>query len=499
MSDIIEDLEHLNVSQNGKKPKSIEEMLKTEIRFLEDEQKLQIAKILEERNNFEDFMLALPKHLNDLLSETDDYERKYNTEHVKAIKNASDLKKRGRLNGEILFDEWGTSGRQRPCIIHLMRALDKVFQIRASNILRTHIGICDTDYDSKEYRSVVSECSKNLTLKNMELQVLHELQNEEEDVIEQIRPPPAETINVSSVKEYSYNDIKEKTNNFNMCKYEGFQKPGRFIGAGGFGKVYLAMNLVEDVQFVAVKVMEKLDDQKNKNFLREINLICEVEHVYILKLLGYSFDRVPCLIYDYAAGGPLSKLLSKARKGEEVYDFKDRVKNLWEISNALVFLHFDKGLVHRDIKPDNILLDGRVAKLCDFGLTKPLVKGYATNTRCVGTNNYMAPELLQSVVTAAADVYAFGLVMLEALTDLKLRDDKRRNKDEQFLTIFVKNRLKDPEKHLEFMKSSVGMPQQSEARLKLIEHSLMCARLEKTERPTMKFINEKLLERLGCY
>lgn len=397
-------LENLRVTQN--ETKTTEEILKMEIRKLPDEIKRKVAKILENRNNFEEFMLAIPKQLSDFLIEGDNYDRKYTIGQVQEIKNAGDALKRGRLNGEILFDEWGTSGRQRPRVVHLISALEKVGFIRASNEIRSHFGIYETTHETVEHQTSVGRAGDNDITKK----VLQDLQN-------------AIPKNISNVKEYSYNDIREKTNNFNKEDYRGLLSPGRLIGSGGFSDVYLAIDLVEDDKFVAVKVMKKVDDRNYMNFIRELKIISGVNHVNILKLLGYTLDVKACLIYEYASGGPLSIQLKKARKAELVYDLKERVKNLWEVSNALVYLH-GKALVHRDIKPDNILLHGRIAKLCDFGLSKPLIEGKATKTTFAGTLYYMAPEL-QKEITASADVFAFGVVMLLALTDLELIDDKR--------------------------------------------------------------------------
>uniref|UniRef100_A0A336MDW3 CSON013585 protein n=1 Tax=Culicoides sonorensis TaxID=179676 RepID=A0A336MDW3_CULSO len=497
-----EDMGELDLDETTE-PQPIEEFLKTEVRNMKSELKHQIAEILEHINNFKVFMLTIPKKLDDIHSQkfmnTDEYERKYSIEHVSAIQNASEHQKGRRLNGEILFAEWGTSGRFRPRIVHLLFCLDKAGLRRASNLLRVHIGL------EEVYDDIVSEFTNNestMRTANDDFvkRVLLDLDEQMTEILGEQEQTPAfvpteeESLILPNIKRFTYNDIKEKTNHFSSQKYEGYKSHGRFVGSGGFGKVYIAVDLFEEERFVAVKVMTetKFADQNLKHYLRELKIISEINHPNIIKLLGYSIDVKACLIYEYASNGSYKTKLTRARRGEDVYELKDRVRHMWEISKALMYLHDEKHLVHRDIKPENILLDGREAKLCDFGLIKPLdEKGVVSNTRAAGTELYMAPESRYGEVTPYADVFAFGLVILEALTNLKLYDNKRVN--EQYL-----NRWNDPDKNIEFLTPSVQMPYNSEVRLKLIEFALICARNEKSERPPIKFIYEKLLERLDC-
>lgn len=397
----------MNENANGELFGMSEEVLKTEVRHLGQEIKHQIAEILENDNNFERFMLALPNHLEDIASvrfnKRNFYERKYGSEQLKQIEFASDFKTEQRLKGEILLDEWGSSGHQRPRIVHLIYCLDKVRLHSPSSILKKYINPS----------GVSAEESKKVTIK-----VLMDLNNGclTEDTSFETLP----------IKKFNFDDIKATTNNFNTKIYEGFQSPGRFIGSGGSSCSYIAIDLMDEVKFVAVKMMKKIDEQRStkEDFIYQLSNGWELKHDNIVKLLGYSNDVKACLIYEYSAGGSLKRRLEKVRVGEVLYDFKDRVQNLREVSSALVHLHNDKKLVHRNVRPAKILIDGRVAKL--GGLNEVMPPSCLRETRNFRFNWYKAPELVFGKhETYSSDVFAFGLVMMETLTGLKLVDEER--------------------------------------------------------------------------
>jgi serine/threonine protein kinase len=186
------------------------------------------------------------------------------------------------------------------------------------------------------------------------------------------------------------------------------------LGAGAVGVVYRARSA--DGRLVAVKHLRPAlgeDDAFRRRFAHEARAAREVVHRHLLPLLdvGEASGR-PYVVSEYAAGGSLSD-----RVGGGALGLEDALRLVAEIAAGLDALHA-KGIVHRDVKPSNILLrqDGSAA-LTDFGLAKGAA--YTVLTRpgqVLGTLDYLAPELIRGEeATPASDVYALGCVAFECL------------------------------------------------------------------------------------
>jgi WD40 repeat protein len=184
------------------------------------------------------------------------------------------------------------------------------------------------------------------------------------------------------------------------------------IGAGGFGAVYRAYQPVIQRE-VAIKVI--LPEHANqpefiKNFESEAQMVARLEHPYIVPLFDYWRDPDGAyLVLRWLRGGSLSDML----KQRGALDFETIAKILDNITSALSVAHRN-GVVHRDIKPDNILLDeDGNAYLTDFGISKA-VGQQATDESVSGSLMYMAPEqLMGQPPTPKADLYSLGLVIYE--------------------------------------------------------------------------------------
>ena len=192
----------------------------------------------------------------------------------------------------------------------------------------------------------------------------------------------------------------------------------REIGAGGMATVYLA----EDVKHhrkVAIKVLR--DDISasvgGARFLREIEIAAQLQHPNILPLLD-SGDADGLLYYvmPFVAGESLRQRLDR----EHELPVGDAVKLLIEIIDALAHAH-EHGVVHRDIKPDNVMLSGRHALVTDFGVARAVseAKGGTITTLgiALGTPAYMSPEQATAdpAVDHRTDIYAVGVLAYELL------------------------------------------------------------------------------------
>jgi serine/threonine protein kinase len=188
------------------------------------------------------------------------------------------------------------------------------------------------------------------------------------------------------------------------------------LGRGGMGSVYLAED--PDGRAVALKMVRRdlaRDTVFRARFEREARIATQVTNPHLVPVLDYGeHDDVPFLIQRFMGGGNLEERLS--RDGPLSIDAALRVTA--EIAGGLVALA-EHDLVHRDVKPANILLDGDgSAYLTDFGLARDL-KGTALTRleHAIGSPQYMSPEQIRGhAVTQASDVYALGCVLFECLT-----------------------------------------------------------------------------------
>jgi serine/threonine protein kinase len=190
----------------------------------------------------------------------------------------------------------------------------------------------------------------------------------------------------------------------------------RQLGKGGMATVYLGRQ-TSIGRTVAIKVMPRHfmhDDTFMQRFEREVKVIAELQHPRVLPVFDYGqIEGRPYIVMAYMAGGTLT---DRIEQGPMPLEEIERL--VTQMAEGLDHAH-RKGVIHRDFKPSNVLLDehGNVY-LADFGIAKiSEVTVNLTGTGVVGTPTYMAPEMArEGAVTPAVDIYALGVTLYQMLT-----------------------------------------------------------------------------------
>ncbi len=236
-------------------------------------------------------------------------------------------------------------------------------------------------------------------------------------------PSNAEASRPDAKLSFVCDDCREKLRK-NPQPIPGYQMM-RVLGQGGMGSVMLARS-ERDGSAVAIKTLlpeVAVSEQSLKRFMREIEVSSSLQHPNIVSYIEHgSHNGIVYLVTEYVSGMDASKL-AKHRGGKLSY--KEVVKIIEQTLLALDFAH-GKGFVHRDIKEQNILVDGNfpnyLAKLTDFGLSKSYkqtgMSGVTMVGDVAGTIAYMPPEQVRDFkeVRPPSDIYAVGMTAYSLLT-----------------------------------------------------------------------------------
>ncbi|KAG6517293.1 putative receptor-like protein kinase At4g00960 [Zingiber officinale] len=269
----------------------------------------------------------------------------------------------------------------------------------------------------------------------------------------------------------------------------GHFSEANLLGQGGFGPVY--KGVLENGQEIAVKKLSLTSRQGVSEFTNEVKLLLKVQHRNLVSLLGCCIDSdQKMLVYPYFPNRSLDHFLFDMHRPASL-DWPRRFEIIVGVGKGLLYLHEESPvkIIHRDIKASNILLDDQLnPKIADFGMAR-LFQGDDThiNTfKIAGTYGYMAPEYaMNGYLSTKADVFSFGVLMLEILSGRKNLDKKLGEEKHDLLGYTWK--LFEKGDSLEIMDptiSSVPSWNSDEAAL-CIQIALLCCQAIVADRPDM--------------
>ncbi|KAK9939142.1 hypothetical protein M0R45_015849 [Rubus argutus] len=283
---------------------------------------------------------------------------------------------------------------------------------------------------------------------------------------------------------YSYSDIKKMAS--------GFKDK---LGEGGYGSMYKAK--LCSGHLVAIKMLSE-SKTNGQDFINEVATIGRIHHVNVVRLIGFCVDGSKrALVYDFMSNGSLEKYIF-SQQGVSL-----TCEKIFEIAvgvaRGIQYLHqgCDMQILHFDIKPHNILLDENfTAKVSDFGLARlnPLDNSIVSLTAVRGTIGYIAPELFYKNiggVSYKADVYSFGMLMLEMAgrrKNLNATIEHSSQFSQLYFPTWVSDQLNQGKE------IDIGDATEEEMKIikKMIIVALWCIQMKPSERPSMSRVVEML-------
>ncbi|KAG5059246.1 hypothetical protein GLYMA_01G028100v4 [Glycine max] len=265
------------------------------------------------------------------------------------------------------------------------------------------------------------------------------------------------------------------------------------LGQGGFGTVY--KGVLADGREIAVKRLFFNNRHRAADFYNEVNIISSVEHKNLVRLLGCSCSGPESLlVYEFLPNRSLDRYIFDKNKGKEL-NWENRYEIIIGTAEGLVYLHENSKtrIIHRDIKASNILLDAKLrAKIADFGLARSFQEDQShISTAIAGTLGYMAPEYLaHGQLTEKADVYSFGVLLLEIVTARQNNRSKASEYSDSLVTVAWKHfqagtseQLFDPNLDLqEDHNSNVNVKDEI---IRVVHIGLLCTQEVPSLRPSM--------------
>ncbi|KAF1878643.1 hypothetical protein Lal_00047314 [Lupinus albus] len=284
---------------------------------------------------------------------------------------------------------------------------------------------------------------------------------------------------ILSVKRFSLSEIQKATDKFSSK---------RVLGEGGFGRVY--SGTLGDGTEVAVKLLTMDNQNRDREFLTEIELLRSLHHRNLVKLIGICMEgRRRCLVYELVRNGSVESHLHGVDKKNSPLSWGARTKIALGAARGLAYLHEDSNprVIHRDFKASNVLLeDDFTPKVSDFGLAREATEGNNhISTRVMGTFGYVAPEYaMTGHLLVKSDVYSYGVVLLELLTGRKPVDMSQPPGQENLVT-YARPLLTTREGLEQLVDPSLAGTYEFDEMAKLASIASMCVHQEVTQRPFM--------------
>jgi serine/threonine protein kinase len=211
-----------------------------------------------------------------------------------------------------------------------------------------------------------------------------------------------------------------------MSSTRPIERIGRYqvlerVGKGGMGVLYRGFDPVLDRE-VAIKLMHadftEDTEQMRPRFYREARAAAKLNHRNIVTIFEFAEEsNVPYIVMEFLRGMPLNQRMS----GAQPLSLDDKLSIVAQLCDGLAYAH-EQGVVHRDVKPDNVFLleDGSV-KLLDFGIAKLTASNLTREGDVLGSASYMSPEQVDGSdsVDGRADVFSTGVLLYELLTGHK--------------------------------------------------------------------------------
>ncbi|KAL9318234.1 hypothetical protein ACSQ67_014751 [Phaseolus vulgaris] len=284
---------------------------------------------------------------------------------------------------------------------------------------------------------------------------------------------------ILSVKTFSFSELEKATDRFSSQ---------RVLGEGGFGRVY--SGTLDDGNEVAVKLLKRDDQNGDREFIAEVEMLSRLHHRNLVKLFGICIEgRKRCLVYELIYNGSVESHLHGDDKKRSPLDWEARKKIALGSARGLAYLHEDSNprVIHRDFKASNVLLeDDFTPKVSDFGLAREAGEGNDhISTRVMGTFGYVAPEYaMTGHLLVKSDVYSYGVFLLELITGRKPVDMSQPHGEENLVT-WARPLLRFKEGLEKLVDPFLAGKYEFDDMAKVAAIASMCVHPEVTQRPFM--------------